>query len=149
MHGLTSSTSPTAPVLGVLAVVRCDDRLLLVQRGKQPNKGQWGYPGGHVELGETAFQAAERELREETGIRGEATRYITNLDVILRDEAGSVERHFLLVAVQCRYLSGEPVAADDAQDAVWIRADKLHSCSLPLIDQVIELAALAGHDQTF
>ncbi len=57
------------PRLGAIAVLVRDDRALLVQRGKMPDAGLWGFPGGHVEPGETALAAAVRELREETGVR--------------------------------------------------------------------------------
>ena len=56
------------PLVGVIAVVCHRDRVVLVQRGKQPSAGMWGFPGGHLELGETALQAAARELHEETGV---------------------------------------------------------------------------------
>ena len=43
-------------------------RLLLVKRDERPGKGIWSFPGGAVELGETTFSAAVRELKEETGL---------------------------------------------------------------------------------
>ena len=47
-----------APRLGALAVVLSDTHALLVRRGKEPDRGLWGCPGGHVEPGESALQAA-------------------------------------------------------------------------------------------
>jgi ADP-ribose pyrophosphatase YjhB (NUDIX family) len=48
----------------VSAVIFRDDRLLLQQRA---DSGQWGLPGGSVEIGETVTAAVAREVREETG----------------------------------------------------------------------------------
>ena len=55
-----------APRLGALAVVLSDTHALLVRRGKDPDRGLWGCPGGHVEPGETLLQAVVRETLEET-----------------------------------------------------------------------------------
>ena len=71
-----------APKIGAIAVLFHGERFLLVQRGKNPGLGQWGFPGGHVELGETAKAAAVRELWEETSIKATAGDYMTAVDVI-------------------------------------------------------------------
>ena len=43
-------------------------RLLLIQRGHDPEAGRWSLPGGRIEPGETDAQALVRELLEETGL---------------------------------------------------------------------------------
>ncbi|MDP5360215.1 MAG: NUDIX domain-containing protein, partial [Paracoccaceae bacterium] len=99
------------PKLGAIAVVLHEGRFLLVKRKKEPNAGTWGFAGGHVELGETALEAAARELAEETSVIAQPERYLTNIDVITRDAAGAIQYHFLLTVVECVYISGTPVAA--------------------------------------
>ena len=73
-----------------------------------------------MELGEPTLDAAVRELHEETGVTGRAVDYLTNIDVIVSDDSGAVQFHFLLAAVLCAYVSGVPVANDDVSDARWV-----------------------------
>ena len=129
------------PTLGAIAVVIRDGKTLLVQRKRPPAGGQWGFPGGHVELGETALEAARRELLEETGVRAEPLEYLTNVDVILRGDDGQVARHYLLAVVLCDYQDGEPIAADDAADARWVRFDDVPK--LDITDRVEAVLSLA------
>jgi len=53
---------PERPFVGVGVIVLRNEEVLLVQRGKSPNKGHWSIPGGKQRLGETIFQAARREI---------------------------------------------------------------------------------------
>ena len=107
------------PKVGAVAVLLHEGKTLLVQRGKAPDKGYWGFPGGHVEWGESAMQAAVRELSEETGITARAVRYLDNVDAIRRDASGAVQSHYLLAAVLCEYVAGTAQAADDADAVIW------------------------------
>ncbi len=136
-------TDAPVPKLGAIAVVCHQEQVILVQRGKAPRAGMWGFPGGHVELGETAMQAAVRELHEETGVTAVARQYLTNVDVIVRDAEGRIEAHYLLAAVLCDYVEGTPLAADDAADAGWFAVDTLSQSGLPMLSQVEEVARLA------
>ncbi len=136
------------PKIGALAVVLRQQHVLLVQRGKEPDAGLWGFPGGHVEWGETVLEAAARELLEETGIVARPECYLDNLDLLHRDDQGHVRAHYLLVGVACRYVSGEPVAADDAQDARWFPVEQVLQGKLDMSARVPELLRKAiGSDQ--
>ncbi|MEL6586959.1 MAG: NUDIX hydrolase [Pseudomonadota bacterium] len=115
------------PLIGALAVVTRGEDVLLVQRGKEPNRGLWGFPGGHVEWGETVQHAAVRELREETGVIATPGAYLGNLDLMTHGPNGAVDRHYLLVAVACAWVHGDPVADDDADDAAWVPRGALPS----------------------
>lgn len=136
-------TDPQRPKLGAIAVVLHEDQVLLVQRRNPPNAGQWGFPGGHVEWGETALKAAARELLEETGVTAAPTGYLTNVDVVLRDPLGAVQYHYLLAAVSCDYVAGTPVADDDAMDAAWVPIKAVLSGDRDLSENVSEVLRLA------
>ncbi len=116
---------PEFPRVAVGAVVFHADRVLLVRRGKPPSDGLWAIPGGTVELGETLAQAAEREIREETGIRITALEPIYVFDMVERDAAGRVRFHYVIVDLASRYRGGELQAGDDAAETRWVSADDM------------------------
>ncbi|WP_457091203.1 NUDIX hydrolase [Microvirga sp. P5_D2] len=132
-----------SPIPAVIAVVIENDRALLVRRANPPDAGLWGYPGGKIEYGETVSEAAIRELREETGVEAKAQDIITTLDILVRAEDGAVTQHYILIAVLCRWLSGEPVAADDALEADWFSLDELRPETLLMSADVDVIARRA------
>jgi ADP-ribose pyrophosphatase len=102
----------------------------------------WAIPGGRVELGETLQQAAERELREETGIIACAGEPIYTFDVIQRDEIGRVRFHYVIVDLRMEYVAGEARAGDDAAEASWVTPQELtalpiHPATRALLEQVM------------
>lgn len=135
--------APPHPRLGAIAVLLRPGAALLVQRGKAPGAGHWGFPGGHVEWGETAIAAALRELREETGLSARATGYLTCVDVLHGAGDGPVTTHYLLAAVLCHAPAGTLRAADDAADARWVDFGQIETGGLPLLANVPEVLALA------
>ncbi|MDO6728074.1 NUDIX hydrolase [Cognatishimia sp. 1_MG-2023] len=135
-------TPSPAPKLGAIAVVYHGGQFLLVQRGKDPGRGLWGFPGGHVELGETGLEAAVRELQEETGVIADAPRYLTNVDVIAHAEDGTVAYQYLIAAVACHYVSGDPVAADDAAAAEWVDAAEVLAGTREMSADVVRVAQM-------
>ena len=64
------------PKLVASAIFELDGGLLLIQRSIEPGYGMWTFPGGFVELGERAENAAEREALEECGIEIEVEEII-------------------------------------------------------------------------
>ena len=72
----------TEPRLGCGAAIVVQGRILLVKRLTDPEAGCWGLPGGKVDLYETVPAAVEREIKEELGIRIEATKLLCLVDHI-------------------------------------------------------------------
>lgn len=108
------------PVLGVSALIVDDGRVLLVERAREPLKGYWSLPGGHVEGGETLGNAVAREVLEETGIIVSDIRQID-----IREILGGAGQHFVLVVFAARPHHGEPTAGDDAAAARWVNLEDI------------------------
>ena len=116
---------PSHPRVGVAAVVLRDNQVLLVQRGRDPGKGSWGLPGGMLELGETLADGARREVMEECGVEIEVGPLVAVFEPMQRDEDGRLRFHYVVVDYLARYVTGEPRAGDDADDARWVDLDAL------------------------
>lgn len=93
--------------------------MLLARRGRAPALGQWSLPGGAQELGETAEQAARRELLEETGLTAGALLLAANVDSIHHDAAGRVRYHFTIIDFAALAAGGTLAAGDDVAEVVW------------------------------
>lgn len=138
------SPSAKRPVAAALAVVIRDRDVLLVRRGNPPDKGLWGFPGGKIEPGERTVSAAVRELREETGVEARPVKVFSAIDVLDRDDAGVVSHHFVLIAVLCQWIAGEPVAGDDALDARWVSLETIGQDGMRLSADVADVAREAA-----
>src|SRR4051794_16830285 len=104
---------PEAPKASVIvpsvfvAVQGRGGRLLLVRRC---DSGVWELPGGRVDVGETAAEAAVRETAEEAGVRIVVTGLVgvfTDPGHLIRSPAGEVRQQFALV-FRARALGGGP-----------------------------------------
>ncbi len=133
---------PHWPKVGACFALFRDDTVLLVQRSKPPRQGLWSLPGGHVEPGETAVDAALRELAEETNIAAVSDGLVDVLDVIVRDAQGSLQAHYLLAVFYGRWNAGEPSPSSDAADARFVAFDQLDD--YPLTTDAKRLISLAA-----
>ncbi len=106
---------PHWPRCGASAVILRGADVLLMQRAKGTFTGLWSLPGGHVEPGEKARDAARREVHEETLIEAEILGLIDVHDVISRTPEGEIAAHYLLAVFHGQWRAGEAQAASDSR----------------------------------
>jgi ADP-ribose pyrophosphatase YjhB (NUDIX family) len=115
---------PERPIVGVGALVWKGDHILLIRRGNPPRRGEWSLPGGAQDLGETVFEAARREVREEAGIEIRVTELVDVIDFIDRDPQNTLRYHYTLIDVLADYISGEATPGHDADAASWFTREE-------------------------
>ena len=91
-------------------------KLLLIQRGEEPYKGQWAFPGGFMEMDETTEQCAIRELKEETGLELSELHQIGAYSKVDRDPRGRTVTVAYLAVVDSTIAVERQ---DDAAKAEW------------------------------
>jgi 8-oxo-dGTP pyrophosphatase MutT (NUDIX family) len=106
-------------------------RLLLQQRS---DGGQWGLPGGSVEIGESVHDAVIREVREETGLQVTVLRLVgvysePTLQVV-RYPDGNVW-HYVNVCFECAVRSGELTTCDETLALRYVAPARLPATLLP------------------
>ena len=136
-------TYPTRPYLAVSAAIfREDGRVLIVRRAQPPARGLFTLPGGGVELGETLTEAVVREVREETGLDIEPLALAGYRQVIARDTAGKIERHFVILPFAARLIAGEMLLNAELAEARWLKPAEL--AGLDTTDGLAEIVVAAG-----
>lgn len=134
---------PGRPIVGVGVLIEEDGRYLLVKRAAEPDAGLWSIPGGLIEVGERAVDAAAREALEETGLTVEMLGMVDVVDKIVRDPDGDVRYHFIIIDFLARPLGGEMRAMDDALDAVWVTPEEFTGYQLtPTLVELLERMGL-------
>ena len=121
-------------VMGVGAVAFDDDgdRVLLIQRGKEPGEGLWTVPGGRVEFGESLADAVIRELYEETGLHATCGPMV---EIVERTGGqGDSAYHFVIhdYLVFISHGNAAPRAGSDARAVAWVSREELRT--LPTTD---------------
>jgi ADP-ribose pyrophosphatase YjhB (NUDIX family) len=98
-------------------------------------------PGGAVETGETLAQAVIREIAEETGLAIEPAALAGYREVISRDAAGHVERHFVILAFAARWRGGEVRLNAELAEARWLYPEEL--AGLPTTEGLADIVRAA------
>lgn len=125
---------PDHPRIGVGVVILGEKGVLLIRRAKPPRQGQWSLPGGAQKLGETVFEAAIREVQEETGLKVEILGLIDVVDSITKEDK-RIRYHYTLVDVLALEKPGQQSeenlkAGSDAALAAWIALDNIPGLGL-------------------
>lgn len=111
-------------IAAVGAVVFRGDDVLVIRRGREPLKGQWSIPGGKLDHGERLHDGVAREVREETGVE---IRVLELLDVFESPPSSQDAPHYLMIDYVAEWVSGEPVAGDDAAEAEFVSLEEAQS----------------------
>lgn len=96
-------------------------KVLLVERGMAPYKGRWAFPGGFLNMDESAEEGALRELKEETGLEGAYIRQFYTFSAPQRDPRERVITIAYYALVRMQEVNG----GDDASDARWFALDEV------------------------
>lgn len=133
------------PIIAVSVAARKpgSGEFLLVRRGRAPAKGLWAFPGGRLHFGETLQEAAIRELREETGLSASNVRFHKLFELMSDGSDGDRPHHFVL-AVHRAEATGEPAAADDADEAGWFSIEAM--AGLPITESTLSTARAIARD---
>lgn len=105
---------PRPIIKAASACVWRGDEVLLVERGPGVGQGFWSLPGGKVDPGETALEAAARELLEETGVVAMLSIHIGDFEIVTDQVC------YVISCFSGHYASGKAVAQSDAQSVSWI-----------------------------
>ena len=133
--------SPKIAAFG--AVFDAEGRILLMQRA---DNRLWAMPGGMVEVGETAAQAAEREFWEETGVRVRAEQLIGIYDN--RAYGGRAPFQTYLIGFMCSHVSGTPHPTSEALDVGYFPEDDLPPLTPGARDRVPQAFAWQRGERT-
>ena len=100
----------------IVITKEAEPKVLLIERGDEPFKGCWAFPGGFMNMDETTEQCAIRELEEETGLKVSEVHQIGAYSKVDRDPRGrTVTVAYLAIVDAPMAVSGQ----DDAAKAEW------------------------------
>ena len=100
----------------IVITKEAEPKVLLIERGDEPFKGCWAFPGGFMNMDETTEQCAIRELEEETGLKVNEVHQIGAYSKVDRDPRGrTVTVAYLAIVDAPMAVKGQ----DDAAKAQW------------------------------
>ena len=138
------------PRAAASAAIFRDGKVLLAQRSKPPLTGIWSLPGGHIQPGEKARDAAHRELAEETCIKADLKGLVDVVDVILRHDDGSLRAQYIISVFYGLWLRGEARPKSDCMAVEWVNTNELSERPMTegtaaIIERAADLLEAAQH----
>lgn len=121
---------PSRPIVGIGVAVLRPAAVLLVRRGTPPHVGAWSLPGGGQELGETAEQAARRELAEETGLKVGDLLLAAVVDSIIPDTKGLLRFHYTIIDYAALWQNDDARPGGDITETIWCGFDEFDRFAL-------------------
>jgi 8-oxo-dGTP diphosphatase len=113
-----ASVEKQRPRVGVGVMIKNNEgKLLLGLRQGAHGAGEWSFPGGHLEFGETIFETAGREVKEETGLIVNGFELISVADEMRYIKTDN--KHYLNIGVKAVYNGGEPAVLEPAKCKEW------------------------------
>lgn len=97
------------------------DQVLLIQRASAPFEGQWTFPGGRMETGESPLDCVQRELFEETRL------LVSDPIQVLVETVGEGEKNYTLAVFAARTPMAAPVVSAEISDWDWVHIDEVHA----------------------
>jgi len=91
------------PLVGLGVCIRKDNKILLGKRKGSHGSGDWCFPGGHLEFGESWEECARRETMEEVGLEIKNVHFATAVNDLLLDE----DKHYVTIIMLADWVDGE------------------------------------------
>lgn len=137
---ISPAVSVKHPRIGVACVVEREGKVLLGQRKGAHAIGCWGFPGGHLEFGESVESCATRELIEETGLKPLSMRLGPWVENVMEEG----QKHYITIFVFIDKFDGEPalLEPDKCEGWEWYSWDSLPQPLFSPIPSLIEKEAL-------
>jgi len=120
------------PSVAVVAI-NGKGQLLLVKRKVEPKKGFWALPGGFMDDGESAIQAALREMQEETGLKGIIKRFLK-----IYNHESKMYGHVIIIIYEVNIIGGQLTAGDDAELADFFDIEDLPPLAFHFQEEAVE-----------
>lgn len=114
------------PRVGIgIMIQNLNGEILLGLRKGSHGAGEWSFPGGHLEFGETIFETAKREVKEETGLDVDEFELISVADEMRYIKTDG--KHYLNIGVKAIYKGGESknMEPEKCEDWDWFSLEQL------------------------